>query len=295
MFSEDDELARPAVGVDRQRLVLQDSAQLGPLTVCAGVADLLGNRRQLCQFEDFGVEFLDGLGSGGSVEQFLFEFFNLFGVVIVGVEALEVDVGLFVGVGAVEDFQLLTLQALGASHEAPVDGFRTGRQATLQHGEGETDGVLAFATDPVGTIHPFSHVVGDLRVQRVLQLRELVGHGLGAALGEELLALEGQQVLLDHSTHDAVGVGGLGVLAFEAVAVEQRKEELKVFFLARVWCRGHQQQMSCDAPEHFTEQEAFRFLQLAAEVVGTHTVRLVDDNEVPLGLPELGLQLLVAR
>ena len=118
VFGEDDELARPPVGVDGQRFVLQDSAELGPLAVGAGVADLLGNRRQVCEFEDFGVEFLYGLGSGGSVEQFLFEFFDLFGVVVVGVQGLEVDGGFFVGVGAVEDLQLFALQALGAPDQA---------------------------------------------------------------------------------------------------------------------------------------------------------------------------------
>ena len=46
--------------------------------------------------------------------------------------------------------------------------------------------------------------------------------------------------------------------------------------------------------EQLTELEALGLLQLAAEVVRTHPVRLVDDDQVPLGLLELRLELLVA-
>lgn len=52
--------------------------------------------------------------------------------------------------------------------------------------------------------------------------------------------------------------------------------------------------MTSDLAQRFTEQEPFGFVQLPAEVVGPHAVRLVDDDKVPFGFPELILQLFVA-
>ena len=57
---------------------------------------------------------------------------------------------------------------------------------------------------------------------------------------------------------------------------------------------GHQQQVTGDPAEQFAELEALGLLQLSAEVVGGHAVCFVDDDEVPFGVLELGLQLLVA-
>ena len=85
------------------------------------------------------------------------------------------------------------------------------------------------------------------------------------------------------------------VLALEAVAVQQREEELEVLLLAAVRGGGHEQQVARDVAEQLAEQEALGLLELAAEVVRAHAVRLVDDHEVPLGLRKLGLQVLVAR
>ena len=93
------------------------------------------------------------------------------------------------------------------------------------------------------------------------------------------------------------GVGGVDlrlVLALEPVAVEQREEELEVLLLAGVRGGGHQQQVAGDVAQQLAELEALGLLELAAEVVGAHAVRLVDDHEVPLGLRELGQQVLVA-
>ena len=39
------------------------------------------------------------------------------------------------------------------------------------------------------------------------------------------------------------------------------------------------------SPEQLAELEALGLLELAAEVVGAHAVGLVDDDQVPLGLP----------
>ena len=101
-------------------------------------------------------------------------------------------VRLFVGVGAVEDLLLFAVEPFTAPHQAFVDRFGAGGQAALQHGQGEPDGVLAFAADPVGPVHPFADVGGDLLVEVVFQVGELVGDRLGDPLREEALALESQ-------------------------------------------------------------------------------------------------------
>ena len=164
----------------------------------------------------------------------------------------------------------------------------------MQNGERESDGVLALAADLVGTVHALADIAGHLLIQRILKLGQLIGDRFGPASGEELLAIEGQQVFFDHPAHDPGGVGGLGVLALEAVAVEQGEEQLEVLFLARVGRGRHQQQVAGDLAEHLAQLEALGLLQLATEVVGAHAVGLVDDDQVPLGFLELGLEFLVA-
>ena len=84
-------------------------------------------------------------------------------------------------------------------------------------------------------------------------------------------------------------------LAVEAVAVQQRQPDLEVFFLAVVRCCGHQQEVAGDGTEQFTQQEALSLVDLVAEVVGRQLVGLVNDDQVPLGVLELFLVLLVAR
>ena len=53
--------------------------------------------------------------------------------------------------------------------------------------------------------------------------------------------------------------------------------------------------MPGDGPEQFAQQEAFGLVDLAAEVVGGEFVGLVNDDQVPFGILELLLVLLVAR
>ena len=88
--------------------------------------------------------------------------------------------------------------------------------------------------------------VGDLLVELLLRLAELVGNGLGDPLGEQLLALERQQILLDHPPHQIRRVDLVDLLVvapLEDVLVEQREEQLEVLLHARVRRRGHQQQV----------------------------------------------------
>ena len=149
----------------------------------------------------------------------------------------------------------------------------------------------------VGAVHPLADVVGDLLVEVLLERGELVGHGLGDPLGEQRLALEREQVLLDHAAHEPDGVGGVTssrYLPSNRSRSSSVRKSWKSSSLPRVRGRGHQQRWRVTLAEQLAELEALGLLELAAEVVGAHPVRLVDDDEVPLGLGELGLQLLVA-
>ena len=86
-------------------------------------------------------------------------------------------------------------------------------------------------------------------------------------------------------------------LAFEAVAVEQRQEELEVLFLAVVRRGGHQQEMAREPGEELAEPVALRVLDLAAEKRGRELVRLVADDEIVAAVrgAELLLHVFVAR
>ena len=64
-------------------------------------------------------------------------------------------------------------------------------------------------------------------------------------------------------------------LALEAVGVEQRHEELEVLLLAVVRRRGHQQEVAGERPSELAELVALGLLDLAAEEVRRHLVRLV--------------------
>ena len=90
-------------------------------------------------------------------------------------------------------------------------------------------------------------------------------------------------------------MNAVAVAALEAVTVEQRQEQLKVLLLAGVRGRRHEQQVPRDPAEGLVELVTPRRLQLGAEVVRGHPVRLVDDHEVPVAALQLGGQLLGAR
>ena len=85
--------------------------------------------------------------------------------------------------------------------------------------------------------------------------------------------------------------------ALEAVAVEQRQEELKVRLLAVVRGGRHQQEVAREPGEELAKPVALRVLDLVAEERRRHLVRLVADHEVEaaVGRLELLLHVLVAR
>ena len=96
---------------------------------------------------------------------------------------------------------------------------------------------------------------------------------------------------------DVDAVHAVAEAALEAVAVEQRHEELEVLLLAVVRRGRHQQEVAGERPEQLAELVALGVLDLAAEDRGRQLVRLVADDEVPaaVGRLQLGLHVLVAR
>ena len=170
-------------------------------------------------------------------------------------------------------------------------------EAALEDGEGEADGVAPLAVEPVRAAHALADIVGDLLIELGFVRGELVGDGVREALREERLALEGEQVLLDHAAHDALGVGVvvlLAIFAGELVAVEEGEEGLEVLLLARVRGRGHEEEVTGPCAEELAELEALGLLEFAAEPVGAHPVGFVDDDQVPVAVLDLLEQGLVA-
>src|SRR2546428_11626367 len=69
-------------------------------------------------------------------------------------------------------------------------------------------------------------------------------------------ALESEQLLLDHPTHQSLRVRRLRALArltLEPIRVDQRHEQLEVLRLARVRRRRHQEQMPGDAAKQLAK------------------------------------------
>jgi len=181
-------------------------------------------------------------------------------------------------------------QPVSPAFQRPQDRLRTRRETTLQHGQREADAVAAPAIglhDPVRSVHAIAHVFRDRLVQRLLPLGKLVRDGLRATFREQRLAVEGEQVLLDHAAHESRSVGAAVpfrlVTSRETVRVEQRHEQLEVVLLAGMRGRCHQQVVLGRPREYLPEAESFGVVRLAVHVlvVGAHAVRLVHDCDVP--------------
>ena len=83
-------------------------------------------------------------------------------------------------------------------------------------------------------------------------------------------------------------------LALETIAVEQSQEELKVLLLAVMRRGRHEEEVAGQAAQELAQAVALGVADLAAEVAGRHLVGLVADDEVPVRLLQLGLDVLVA-
>jgi hypothetical protein len=59
-------------------------------------------------------------------------------------------------------------------------------------------------------------------------------YGTGPSRGESVRCFKRKKLLFDHAAHDIRDIGHVGTIseaAFEAVSVEQRHKQLKIFFL----------------------------------------------------------------
>ncbi len=81
--------------------------------------------------------------------------------------------------------------------------------------------------------------------------------------------------------------------AFETVAVEQRHEKLEILRLAVMRRRRHKQQMPGELAEELAEAVALGVLDLIAKEGGRHLVSFVANHKVPVGVGQLGLDVLI--
>ena len=126
------------------------------------------------------------------------------------------------------------------------------------------------------------------------RFRQLVGHGVGDAFREQRGAVELEQLFLDHAAHQIGNVGrmhAIAVASLEAVAIQQRHEQLKVGFLAVVRRCRHEQEMPGEGGEQLAEPVALGVFGFATEHGSRHFVRFVTDHQVPAAIGRLQLQL----
>src|SRR5216683_4371402 len=82
--------------------------------------------------------------------------------------------------------------------------------------------------------------------------------------------------------------------ALKTVGVEQAQEDLEILFFAVMRRGGEQDEVTRDLAKQFTKLVAFSILDLAAKEGGRHLVRLVYDDQIPLGLLQFGLDVFIA-
>src|ERR1022692_213652 len=86
----------------------------------------------------------------------------------------------------------------------------------------------------------------------------------------------------------------VSVSPFKAVGVQQRQEKLEILFLAIVRSRRHQQKMPRELAKKLAESISLCVLDLVAEVRCGHLVGLVTNDEVPIGVRQLCLNVFIA-
>ena len=161
----------------------------------------------------------------------------------------------------------------------------------MEDSEGEADGAGAFVVfERAGAVELFADVLGDGGVELIFFGRQFVGDSVGHALGEKGRAVELEQLLLYHAAHE-VGdidvVHAVAELSFEAVAVQQRHEELEVFLFAVVGGGSHEEELARQVGEELAEAVALGIARFAAEVAGRHLVSLIANDEVPVAVAGL--------
>jgi hypothetical protein len=260
---------------------MQQAGELVPFTVLARVDQLSGLLFQVGQDDDFGLKLLYVLCGSGLVNHGFFKVLVVVGRHCLGglpnvfrgtVDLKCLGQRLCAGLSALLQFFVFNaaFELVAATFERLVNGFRAGCQAALQGRQREPNRAFALAVQFIGPVHFVFDVVGDGFVQRCFSIREFVIGGDGAPVGEELGAVKAQHVFFDGPAHQVRNihfVRAIAKLAVEPVRIQQRHEELKVFFLAVVRRGRHQQKVARDGAQQFAELKTLGFFDLVAEVV----------------------------
>ena len=305
VFAEDDHLAAVALRIEHFGVVLEEGRQLLPFLVRSAAADLQRQRFQVLQDLDFGLEFSDGARRRRLIDDGLFGFLDLrVGRVVEIVDVFFGEAGQALVVvlksrSAFEDlfFAQAPFEPFPAAPEGLQDRLGRGRQPPLQDGQRESDRSLAaFVLQRIGPVEFLADVVGDALVQGCFGVGELVADGVCPPLGEQRRSVELEQLLLHQPAHQVGGIDGVHAVArpaFETVAIEQRHEKLEVLRFAVMRRRRHEQQMPRELAEELAEAVALGVLDLVAEEGGRHLVGFVANHQVPVGVGQLRLDVLV--
>ena len=282
----------------------EQAGKLAPLGVGAAAPHLQREGFERLERLDLGLQLGDGTGRRRLIEHLLLGRLDL----VLGrlVQVLHIlGVELRTGEGkrdgglsaALQHLELAqsALQSLAAAAQRLVDGRGRRRQPALENGQREADGAGApVVLERLRTVELLAHVVGDVRVQTGLRVREPVRDGVRDALREQRRGVELEQVLLHHAPHQVGDLRDMNPVAkapLESVAVDERHEELKVLLLPVVRGRGHQEEVAGEARQELAQPIALRVLDLAAEERRRHLVRLVAHDEVPAAIRRLQLVL----
>jgi len=171
----------------------------------------------------------------------------------------------------------------------------------LQNRQRETDGVPAasfpFGDQAFGAIHFLADVIGDFTVQMRFAIRETIVHRVGAPFWKKRRVIELDELLFGHTPHQVGRINLVHTIAkasLKTIRIEERHKELEIFFLAIVWRRGEEQEMTRDLAEELTQFVALRRFDFAAEEGRRHLVRFITHDHVPIGRVQFGLNVLVA-
>lgn len=167
----------------------------------------------------------------------------------------------------------------------------------MKNREREANGSAARLIQRVGTIELLTDIVRHVVIELCFEIGKRVGRRVRPAFRKEAGSFEREKVFLDHPPHKVAHVGRMfpvAELSLEPVAVEKRKEQVKVLRLAIVGRGGEEQEVPGDARQQLSQPVTPGVLDLAAEVTGGHLVCFIHNNEVPVRRFELRLQIFVA-